>query len=129
MSERPYLIVSADSHAGPSLRHQLRPYCPAAYLNEFDAFVEQNEIERQSYRTTWGTDVQFARAAACPGQHDVAARLADMDHDGVSARVSSGGAENAERLPFVCNAFTPGPVETAPGLRAVGDPIWNEWLA
>jgi hypothetical protein len=33
------LVVSGDSHAGPSLEHQLRDYCPSAYLDDFDAFV------------------------------------------------------------------------------------------
>ena len=30
------LIVSSDSHAGPSLKRDLRPFCPKKYLDEFD---------------------------------------------------------------------------------------------
>src|SRR5262245_30432792 len=33
----PYLVVSTDGHAGPILERDLRPYCPKAYLNEYDA--------------------------------------------------------------------------------------------
>lgn len=42
---RPYVTVSIDSHVGPSVRDQLRPYCDAKYLDEFDRFV--NEMESQ----------------------------------------------------------------------------------
>src|SRR5437660_2386156 len=36
-----YLVVSTDSHVGPTLVGDLRRYCPRAYLEEFDAFAAE----------------------------------------------------------------------------------------
>lgn len=38
-----YLVVSTDSHVGPSVKGQLRQYCESAHLDEFDRFVEEME--------------------------------------------------------------------------------------
>jgi hypothetical protein len=42
-----YLVVSTDAHAGPSVEHQLRAYCPQACLDDFDAFVESLRDDRE----------------------------------------------------------------------------------
>jgi predicted TIM-barrel fold metal-dependent hydrolase len=36
---RRYVVVSSDGHAGPSLEHSLRPYCPSTHIEAFDDFV------------------------------------------------------------------------------------------
>lgn len=36
-----YVVVSTDGHVGPSVKEQLRPYCDATHLDEFDRFVEE----------------------------------------------------------------------------------------
>ena len=38
-ADRPYIVVSADAHASPSLERVLRNYCPERYLSDFDRFV------------------------------------------------------------------------------------------
>jgi predicted TIM-barrel fold metal-dependent hydrolase len=38
-----YIVVSTDSHVGPSVPQQLRDYCEPAHLDEFDAFVSEME--------------------------------------------------------------------------------------
>ena len=38
-SDKPYLIVSGDSHAGPT-HEQLREYCPAKYVDSYDEHIE-----------------------------------------------------------------------------------------
>jgi len=38
-----YVVVSTDSHVGPSVKDQLRDYCEAGDLAEFDRFVEEME--------------------------------------------------------------------------------------
>src|SRR4051794_18540459 len=43
-SER-YVVVSIDSHVGPSVNEQLRPYCEAKYLDDFDRFVAEMESQ------------------------------------------------------------------------------------
>ena len=46
-TEDPYIVVSIDSHVGPSLKNQLRDYCEPKFLDDFDAFVE--EMERHGF--------------------------------------------------------------------------------
>src|SRR5258707_9088752 len=36
------IVVSGDSHAGPRLREDLRPYCPRQHLGDYDAWVIAN---------------------------------------------------------------------------------------
>ena len=40
----PYTIVSCDTHIGPRLNEELRPYCPPELLDEFDAPAEDRAI-------------------------------------------------------------------------------------
>ena len=40
-----YVVVSIDSHVGPSVKDQLRPYCEAQYLDDFDRFVAEMESQ------------------------------------------------------------------------------------
>src|SRR5262245_10880872 len=36
-----YVVVSTDSHVGPSVEGQLRNYCEAKHLDDFDRFVTE----------------------------------------------------------------------------------------
>lgn len=38
-----YVVVSSDSHVGPSVRDELRHYCESKYLDDFDRFVADME--------------------------------------------------------------------------------------
>ena len=38
-----YIVVSTDSHVGPSVKEQLRQYCESKYLDDFDRFVAEME--------------------------------------------------------------------------------------
>jgi predicted TIM-barrel fold metal-dependent hydrolase len=40
-----YVVVSIDSHVGPSVKDQLRPYCDAKHLDDFDRFVTEMESQ------------------------------------------------------------------------------------
>ena len=87
--DEPALIVSADSHVGPRLVEDLRPYCPPAHLEAFD-----NDVSKQTYLAE-----KAARLAAdagepepdrnpnldLPGHYDPQARIADMDREGVAS--------------------------------------------
>jgi predicted TIM-barrel fold metal-dependent hydrolase len=153
----PYLVVSTDSHAGPSLEHHLRPYCPAHCLPEFDDFVASFKA-RSSLETRYplvsllarATEEHHVHAAVAqsplsaaasaegiatlarvesnPGSYDAAVRLAHMDADGIAAEVIFAGAQNHEVLPWA-GGFDAGDASVDPHLRAVGCRIWNEWLA
>jgi predicted TIM-barrel fold metal-dependent hydrolase len=132
------LIVSSDSHAGPSLKRDLRPLCPKKYLDEFDDFAEHT-AERGGHLAQAVQVVQdegsvllrqaLALTASCAGQTDPHARLRDMDSDGIAAEVIFAGGQNGEILPFVGQGWDAGVREIAAELRAVGNHIWNEWLA
>jgi predicted TIM-barrel fold metal-dependent hydrolase len=137
---RRYLVVSGDSHAGPSLEHHLRPYCEKKYLEQFDEFAKAvRELQLAEFklavdaqsdptRTQLGLEA-LARTKSCAGQQDPDARLRDMDADGIAAEVIFAGGMNDEVLPFVGFGTGVGPADIAPELRAEGCRIWNRWLA
>ena len=89
----PVIIVSADSHVGPRLREDLRGYCPARHLDDFDALIAQTGpiVNAQAL---------LGHPNAGPGHYDPAARLVDMDSDGVAAEVIYHGSQNGEPLPW-----------------------------
>ncbi len=137
-SGRRYLIVSADSHVGPSLRHQLRDYCEAKHLEAFDGYVAAREhagnatapddaqpdpvgagsahgFGRETAQDRWAT------SAATPGLQDPRKRLEDMDSDGIAAEAIFAGGQNEEAIPFEGSGDRV--------LEAVGKRIYNRWLA
>ena len=138
----PVVVVSCDSHAGPLLEEQLRPYCPAAHLDEFDRFTAAHRAHGEATRMRLNSrltndDDELARFAhehpntRIAGHHDMAARLADMDRDGVAAEVIYHFSQNGEPLPFVADPG--GGLSAIPAggfeLGAVGYRIYDEWLA
>jgi predicted TIM-barrel fold metal-dependent hydrolase len=62
------------------------------------------------------------------GQHDPHGRLRFMDADGLVADVIFAGGQNGEPLPFVGFFGMDSPSQDRE-LLAVGDRIWNRWLA
>ena len=40
-ADEPYIVVSTDSHVGPSCKDQLREYCESKYLGDFDRLVTE----------------------------------------------------------------------------------------
>lgn len=44
----PVVIVSNDTHIGPRLVQDLRDYCPAAYLDEFDRFAATTAADKDA---------------------------------------------------------------------------------
>ena len=123
----PVIIVSADSHVGPRLREDLRGYCPARRLDDYDALIAQTGpiVNGQAL---------LGHPNAGPGHYDPAARLADMDSDGVAAEVIYHGSQNGEPLPWggsakfgigTFDAFDSSLLE----LTELGCDIYDRWLA
>jgi predicted TIM-barrel fold metal-dependent hydrolase len=134
-SNRKVLVVSCDGHVGPSVRNQLRAYCEARYLADFDDFSD--ELEKSRASETVDTDLEIPKEwsdslterAQFAGLQDPAARLLDMDSDGIAAEVLYHGGANGESMPF--STFTLAGWGSAKynHLEGVGVRIYNRWLA
>jgi predicted TIM-barrel fold metal-dependent hydrolase len=146
----PLIIVTADSHIGPRLKEDLRAYCPAQYLGEYDEFVQAYEPlsdpsrlrdalvgngERISSTEGRAPSVMVNDTA---GHYDVHQRLKDMDRDGVAAEVIYHGSQNGQCFPllpmmggtFNSMVFSPGTCSAHDlELAAVGQHMFNRWLA
>jgi predicted TIM-barrel fold metal-dependent hydrolase len=145
-----YLIVSVDSHVGPSVRSQLRPYCEHKYLEAFEDDLRRTEehlsgahgadidsadplgasiqggqtvaaTKPASVDNTEAMMRRWTAAASVAGLQDPYARLKDMDAEGVAADVIFAGGQNDELLPF--------DTSEDPELQAVGAEIFNRWMA
>jgi predicted TIM-barrel fold metal-dependent hydrolase len=135
------VVVSADAHVGP-LPPQLRPYIPKRLHEDLDAFYrarderaaafEASAAERYGSLTSQITGPAMEWNCRTAGHHDQAARLEDMDRDGVVADVIFHGSENDEPIPFqwalaglASHAVDPEALK----LEAVGKHAYNAWLA
>jgi predicted TIM-barrel fold metal-dependent hydrolase len=140
----PLVVVSSDTHIGPLLEKQLRPYCPKKYVEAFDEYVAANQVYRTLQRESSpqfyaesepGRFVRSFHNMRTTGHYDVDARLRDMNYDGIAAEVIFHGSVNDEPIPFsnmgdpkVASSFKNNAPED-PELAAVGRHIYNEWLA
>jgi predicted TIM-barrel fold metal-dependent hydrolase len=130
----PVVVVSNDTHIGPRLVEDLRDHCPAAYLDEFDRFAATTAAEKDAAAEMLrGSGYLDHPNLRTPGHHDSAARLADYDHDGVTAGVLFHGSMNMEPIPFVPSALgkarSSGSGSGDRELVGVGQTIYNRWLA
>ena len=135
-TDQPAVVVSCDTHVGPSLQGQLRAYCPKEHLEAFDAFVAAQDAVRQR---AFAGSAEFDEASVLqahpnlsrPGHHDVYERLRDLDRDGVAAEVIFHFSQNGELFPFMPD-FTGGLASSRAEdfeLARVGFRIYNRWLA
>lgn len=129
--DQPLVVVSADTHVGPRLTEDLRPYCPSRYLDDFDRFAAVNNAASAAMGLpehpnmvsgALPTHPNFATA----GHYDSAARLVDYDYDGIAAGVIFHGSQNMQPVPFMPTVWG-APVNTE--LATVGQRIYNRWLA
>ena len=129
MTPEPVVIVSNDTHVGPRLVQDLRPYCSSKYLDEFDRFAQSTATERAAFSAMLdGSGYLDHPNFQTPGHYESEARLTDYDHDGVAAGVIFHGSTNMEPFPFVPQSF--GEPAPTPDLElvAVGQQIYNCWL-
>jgi predicted TIM-barrel fold metal-dependent hydrolase len=141
--QAPLVIVSCDTHIGPRLVADLRPYCPRELLDDFDAYAGELASRREAAAAMrekvsfggarigpdWG--VRF-RNLETPGHYDMDARLRDLDADGVAAEVMFHDSQNGEPMPFQADTMLmrdgSGPGQDF-GLLRAGQRIYNRWLA
>lgn len=126
----PIVVVSNDTHIGPRLIEDLRPYCPARYLDEFDRFAATTAEQRKAAEDLLaGSGYLEHPNFRTAGHHDSAARLADYDHDGIAAGVLFHGSMNMEPIPFVPMTLGKATTHGDRDLTAVGFSIYNRWQA
>lgn len=112
-----YIVVSIDSHVGPSVNEQLRPYCEAKYLDDFDRFVAEmeshgllswrsSEASRPGQEETWtlgkpraelGREQaeQFGKSAGFPNADQVDRRFLQRSYE---ASLVPGLQDHSSRL-------------------------------
>jgi len=93
ISSDPVVIVSCDTHIGPRLADDLRPYCPKQYLDEFDAFTAHVNGPDSPSRAV-------EDLIPTKGHYDIATRLEDLNQDGTAAEVLFHGSQNGQPVPF-----------------------------
>jgi predicted TIM-barrel fold metal-dependent hydrolase len=138
----PYVVVSCDTHIGPRLVEDLRPYCPKELLDDFDRYAAELQAKREAAAAArkrvsfggkqmgddWGVRLDNLQTA---GHHDMHARLRDLDADGVAAEVVFHDSQNGEPIPFQTDTLlmrTGGQDQDFDLLKA-GYHIYNQWLA
>ncbi|MDG2027692.1 MAG: amidohydrolase family protein [Acidimicrobiales bacterium] len=126
----PVIVVSNDTHIGPRLTEDLRPYCPRSLLDDFDAFATSAQAQKDAatdmLRGSGYLDHPNFRTL---GHYDSDARLADYDHDGIAAGVIFHGSTNMEPVPFITTELgKPQDLSDRDNI-AHGMRIYNRWLA
>ena len=150
-----YLVISADTHAGPPLG-QLREDIESKYWSAFDQHVKETDEDNearararaesgprrtraQSNEPTTGWEThESLQSGGHPGICDAARRLRDMDSDGIAAEVIFPDFPH-----IVCNPPPFGAVTSGrrvvnglrtrefyePELQLAGCRAYNRWLA
>jgi predicted TIM-barrel fold metal-dependent hydrolase len=129
--DQPAVIVSSDTHIGPRLVDDLRPYCPQQHLEAFDDFAADISRQRAAVYAQAAGREQAAMTSnrTTAGHYDMAARLRDLDRDGVAAEIIFHGSQNEEPIPFGTFVAFLGPATDDPTLVAAGRRIYNRWLS
>jgi len=134
LSDERYVVVSGDSHVGPSLEKQLRDFCPPQYIDQFDEFARTRKGDGalEARMTDFATPAALSaveRSRNCPGLQDPNAFLSDMDQDGIAAQVIFAGGGNDEPLPWTGGLIQAGGGSYPKELVEASIRIWNEWLS
>lgn len=125
----PMVIVSSDCHIGPRLEEDLRPHCPPALLDRFDAYVNDGERSKGRYvehDASQDDPLSPWRNQWIAGHHDPVARRRDLDFEGIAAEVIFHGSQNDQPIPFQTSMLG---APDEPELAAAGIRIYNTWLA
>ena len=133
------VVVSADTHIGPRVAEDLRPYCPQAHLEAFDEFADALRRKHDEAKGQMGfggmtrsADWKVSRRnLETEGHFDIHARIRDLDAHGVAGEVVFHDSQNGQPLPFDNTSLTQrtADAELDFEMLAVGRHIYNEWLA
>ena len=88
-----YIVVSIDSHVGPSVKDQLRGYCESGHLDDFDRFVAEMEGH--------GLLAWRSSEAAKPGEDEnmtLGRPRAELAQDQTEQFAKAAGIRNADQV-------------------------------
>jgi predicted TIM-barrel fold metal-dependent hydrolase len=128
------LIVSSDGHASAEME-DYRPYLPASWHEEFDAFcLEYRQRHTRPFRTQMDPDVvaywdeHVIDAGRLEGVGDPKRRLAELAREGVAAEVLFPDTTLPFQLYSTALAALNG-FERTPAQVEVANRAYNRWLA
>ncbi|MDP9464931.1 MAG: amidohydrolase, partial [Actinomycetota bacterium] len=131
----PYMIVSADSHAGlPTAEY--RQYLDPAYLAQFDEFLAERHVALEAMTRLGVRNEDYAKRwfeeheEALRGGWDATRRDQELDGDGVAGEVVFPDADAVESrtcVPFGAGLGMSGDMD--PDLGLAGAIAHNRWLA
>ncbi len=110
------IVVSVDSHVGPSVTEHLRPYCESAHLDDFDRFASEMAAH--------GLLAWRSSEAAKPGQDEnmtLGRPRADLGRDQAEQFARSAGIRHADQVDtrFLQRAYEASLVPGLPGNLAL----------
>lgn len=131
------IVVSADTHIGPRLTEDLRPYCPQSHLAEFDEFADALRKKNEAAKGQLGfggmtRSADWAvsrRNLETEGHFDIHARLRDLNNDGVAGEVVFHDSQNGNPMPFDSRTIFNRDAAVDFEQIYVGQHIYNQWLA
>lgn len=112
-----YIVVSIDSHVGPSVKDDLRPYCEKKWLDDFDRFVAQMEKQgKLSYRSTEASKSGEGESWSLGRPESSEKRDEALSRDQAEEFAKTAGIRNADQvdLGFLQRSYEH---SLAPGLR------------
>ena len=103
-----YVVVSIDSHVGPSVTDQLGPYCPRAHREDFERFTSEME---QHGLLSWRSS-----EAAKPGEDESWSLGKRLDPEQIERFATAAGIKNADQVNvrFIQRSFE---ASLCPGLQ------------
>jgi predicted TIM-barrel fold metal-dependent hydrolase len=131
----PYIVVSADSHAGLPTEWY-KPYLASAYHEAFEQFMSERYLQLEAITKLGVRNEQFAKNwfeehdEALNGGWDAARRDLELDGDGVAGEVVFPDADAVESrtcVPFGAGLGMSGDMD--PELGLAGAAAHNRWLA
>jgi predicted TIM-barrel fold metal-dependent hydrolase len=137
MSDERYLLISTDSHAGPTVE-QYREYVDPEFREAFDQAQREHEEllklqetdDKLKFLAEW--DKEIGDHGGMQGAWDPVVRNKEMDHDGVAAEVifpdaDAAGVGGVAATPFGSGLRSTGDVD--PVLVMAGARAHNRWVS
>jgi predicted TIM-barrel fold metal-dependent hydrolase len=137
MSDERYLLISTDSHAGPTVE-QYREYVDPEFRDAFDQAQREHEEllklqetdDKLKFLAEW--DKEIGDHGGMQGAWDPVVRNKEMDHDGVAAEVvfpdaDAAGVGGVAATPFGSGLGSTGDVD--PVLVMAGARAHNRWVS